>query len=122
MAGKYAKGAKFERDVKDFLEEDGWDVTRSAGSHSVKDLVAIKQGFSREEDYIVPWVQYIQCKTDGRLKPGERDKLLELEGELGIIPMLAYKVKGKITLERIRSKKPTFHYEVINGEFVKVDG
>lgn len=120
MSGKYAKGARFERQVRDFLEEDDWLVVRSAGSHTVSDLVAVKPDLNIKE-YTTPWVWLIQCKTDGRLKPKERDTLLGLEKALGIIPMLASKEKGKIKLERIKSNKPTFHYEMINGRFIKVD-
>ena len=119
MPGQYRKGAKFERQVKDFLEEDDWTVIRSAGSHTVSDLVAIKPQ-PEALQHPAPWVWLIQCKTDGRLKPKERDGLLELEEHLHVIPMLAYKVKGKIKLERVRSKEPTFHYEIIEGVFTKV--
>lgn len=111
MSGKYAKGANFERQVKDFLEEEGFLVVRSAGSHTISDLVAINPG---------PVVWLIQCKTDGRLKPDEREALLKLERLLDIVPMLAYKEKGKIKLEKVKSKEPDFHYEVQNGRFVKI--
>lgn len=36
----YARGAAFERRVRDALEARGWWVIRSAGSHSPADLVA----------------------------------------------------------------------------------
>ncbi len=111
MPGRYKKGANFERQVKDFLKEEGFLVVRSAGSHTISDLVAIKPG---------PLVWLIQCKTDGRLKPEERDGLLELEQYLHIVPMFAYRVKGKIKLEQVASKEPTFHYEIVDGRFTKV--
>lgn len=37
----YRRGADFERRVKQRLEEQGWTVFRTAGSHSPADLVAV---------------------------------------------------------------------------------
>ncbi len=37
----YVKGATFERKIKDKYERQGYLVIRSAGSHSVADLIAI---------------------------------------------------------------------------------
>jgi len=42
MTDRYRKGARYERRAKQELEEDGWIVTRSAGSKGGADLVAIK--------------------------------------------------------------------------------
>ena len=50
----YRKGSDFERFVKYQLEEEGWFVVRSAGSHGPADLVAIKGGFK---------TMLIQCKA-----------------------------------------------------------
>jgi len=56
MASKqYEKGRNFEYKVRDKLIKAGFDVTRSAGSHGIKDLVAIKNGS----------IYYIQCKYTG---------------------------------------------------------
>lgn len=44
MSRAYARGAAFERRVKALLEELGWKVIRSAGSHDEPDLVALRQG------------------------------------------------------------------------------
>jgi Holliday junction resolvase len=40
----YQKGARFERTVKARLEADGYFVTKSGGSKSLVDLVAVKEG------------------------------------------------------------------------------
>lgn len=112
MPSGYRKGANFERRVRDYLEQMGADTTRSAGSHTVKDIVAVFPG---------PIVWYVQCRTTKRLKPEEREILLELEKTLSIIPKFAYKEKGKIIIEGVFAKEPTFHYEVIGGRFVKVN-
>ena len=48
----YRKGRSFEYSVRNILMKSGFDVTRSAGSRGIKDLVAVKNGR----------VYYIQCK------------------------------------------------------------
>lgn len=53
MATNYQRGSEFERQVKKKLEAQGYYVMRSAGSHTVVDVLAIK------EDSIL----LIQCKT-----------------------------------------------------------
>ena len=50
----YRKGTDFERRVKHELEDAGWFVVRSAGSHGPVDLVAIRAGSP---------TMLIQCKT-----------------------------------------------------------
>lgn len=67
----YSRGANFERRVQKYFESSGWLVIRSAGSHSLIDLVALKGGE----------VQLIQCKTDGVLSVAERQQLEELARE-----------------------------------------
>ncbi len=112
MGKGYRKGAKFEREVADCLKYMGADTTRSAGSHTVKDVVAVFPG---------PVVWYVQCRTTRKLKLKERVELLELEKSLSIIPQLAYKEKGQIIFEGVFAKEPTFHYEIVNGVFTKVE-
>ena len=61
----YKVGYALERDVKIALEQDGYTVFRSAGSHSQADLIAIK---SQDCDgYMVPYVTLIQCKRHRNL-------------------------------------------------------
>lgn len=40
----YARGAERERELAKRWRQDGWFVTRSAGSHSPADLVCLKRG------------------------------------------------------------------------------
>lgn len=112
MPGQYRKGANFEREVAHQLKDMGADTTRSAGSHTAKDVVAVFPG---------PVVWYVQCRTTGRLRPDNRKALLELEEKFNVVPMLAYKVNGKIKFDCVRSKGPNFHYEIRNGRFVKLN-
>ena len=55
----YAKGRRFEYEVKKQLEKEGYYVIRAAGSHTKCDLVAFLA-----KDYIeLPLVRAIQCKS-----------------------------------------------------------
>lgn len=63
MTGKaYRKGRRKEYELKDMLEENGWVVLRTAGSHGFADLVAIRAGK----------VRFIQVKPDRFSKLAKR--------------------------------------------------
>lgn len=106
----YKKGASFENLVKDILVEDGWLAIRSAGSHSIIDVLAIKV----DEKWL------IQCRTSGNLSGNERKELTILAEKHKATPILAYKKQGNIVFQEIKPKEPEFHYEVIDGTFRKV--
>lgn len=63
----YARGAKAERDYKKILEDQGYYVTRSAGSHEEADLLACRRipglGYERKSG---TEVLLVQVKTDKR--------------------------------------------------------
>ena len=61
---RYSNGAARERRIMRKLEEEGYYTIRSAGSHGVADIVAVKKGE----------VRFIQSKTSGYLTPEERAK------------------------------------------------
>ena len=70
----YRRGADFERRVKARLEEDGWTVFRTAGSHSPCDLIAfrpVEDGF-QVDGYQVD-VRFVQCKS-GVTKMTKRER------------------------------------------------
>jgi Holliday junction resolvase len=83
MAGNTAReGARFERRVRDQLIEDGYRVTRAAGSRGLYDLDAEKPGQRL----------LVQCKRTGRGKagipnipPAEWNALYELACERGAL-------------------------------------
>ena len=107
----YRKGASFENLVKDILIEDNWFAIRSSGSHSIIDVMAIKQGL----------VWLIQCRLSGNLSSKEREALFVLATKHLAHPILAYKSKGDVVFEEIKSRVPTFHLEIINGKFTRID-
>lgn len=90
----YSRGANFERRVQKYLEKAGYFVIRSAGSHSLIDLVALKGGE----------VQLIQCKTDGALSVAERQQLQELRKDSGCLVFLVSRQGKKLWAEEIKEE------------------
>ena len=86
----YRRGADFERRVCRYFEKAGHFVIRSAGSHSIIDLVAIKGGE----------VTLVQCKINGVLSKNERLQLQELHRYTGcqvlLISRNVYKMVSEV--------------------------
>lgn len=82
----YRKGYRFELRVKKKLEKRNFYVIRSARSHGIFDLVAIREGK----------VYGIQCKTDGRLSKKLKDTIIEISKKHKITPLLAFSNKRQI--------------------------
>lgn len=61
-------GDRFERLVKADLERHGWFVGRSAGSHGIADLIAIK---------ISHTPLLVSCKLGGKISVAERTELAD---------------------------------------------
>lgn len=105
---QYARGADFERKVRDELMHDheAAYVVRSAGSRGIVDLVAFFQASDfeddREQTWAVPSVWLIQCKRDGKLTAEDHELLMSLAAETGCTPILAFPVmtaSNKIAVE-----------------------
>lgn len=77
----YGTGRRFEWKVRDHLAENGFEVIRAAGSKggSKIDLLALKPGQA----------VFVQCKSDGKIGPAEWDRLVEVAGWVGAVPVLA---------------------------------
>ena len=87
----YAKGRRFEYRAKRSLESQGFVVFRSAGSHSRADLIALRAGE----------VWLVQCKAnDGYLSTQEREGLVLVALELGVVPILAHKEGRRLIFRR----------------------
>jgi Holliday junction resolvase len=80
-SNRYATGTRFEHKTRDDLIANGYDVIRAAGSKGPTkvDLVAVKPGS----------LIFIQCKATGTLPPAEWDRLVEVSGWVGAVPVLA---------------------------------
>lgn len=84
----YSRGANFERLVQKLLEEQGWFVIRSAGSHGLVDLVAFKQ------DCIT---RFIQCKiSKGDMTKAAKRELAVLAIKHKACAWLYWKEDGKM--------------------------
>ena len=57
----YKRGRTLEYDVKALLEQGGYTVVRSAGSHSPFDLVAVKETTGQVKEI---WI--LQCKVESK--------------------------------------------------------
>jgi len=96
----YSRGANFEREVRQFLSEDGWFVMRAAGSKGVVDLVAL-----RERGNVLR-VRLISCKLNGYVPPAEREQLRKLKEELPHAEVLiARKENGSVVFERVETRR-----------------
>jgi Holliday junction resolvase len=84
----YNKGRAFEYQVKLHLIKRGFCVFRTAGSHSPADLIALKAGE----------VWLVQCKAtdNGYVRPLILSNFIALAKELGVMPILVYKLNHKI--------------------------
>ena len=78
---EYDKGRRFEWKTRDDLTPNGYEVLRAAGSKGGTkiDLVAMKPG----------QLLFIQCKENGKLGPAEWNRVYEVAGWVGAIPLLA---------------------------------
>jgi len=80
----YQKGRAFEYKIKKAYEKSGYLVFRSAGSHSIADLIAIHPS---------GLVHLIQCKatTYNKISKKELDNLREVANRYNCKPVIAYK-------------------------------
>ena len=95
----YKVGYSLERDVKIALEQDGYTVFRSAGSHSQADLIAIRSDdFLHPNDGSIikyPFVQLIQCKRHRNLMTrNELKTFYDFANNLACIATIAWRDKG----------------------------
>ena len=87
----YLKGVRFERKVKKFLEEKDYFCIRTAGSHSLIDLIAIKEGN----------ITWLQCKNKDFISLAEKEPLKALKVKFNINIQIVYNDKGKIIFEEL---------------------
>ena len=80
----YQNGANFERKVKKELEEQGWWVARTAGSHSIVDLICIKRGNK-------PLM--LQCKLNGVISAKDREELKRWAKSVDVCAGLVHRIR-----------------------------
>ncbi|NIQ88667.1 MAG: hypothetical protein GWN93_06130 [Deltaproteobacteria bacterium] len=82
MATKYEQGRRFEQRVRNYLEEAGYCVVRSAGSKGPADLVAFDQSV----------IMLIQCATSEEAKSErDREKLRDFAVNRHMAPVMVWK-------------------------------
>jgi Holliday junction resolvase len=98
----YQRGAAFEYRVKTELESEGYLVTRSPGSKSPLDLLAIRG------DGMLSRVVFVQCKLRGVISGADRDRLVGLASQYHAWPVMAYtfKERGLIHYQSVDTRKP----------------
>lgn len=90
-AAPYRKGAEHERRAKKAYEAQGFIVVRSPQSGSAMDLTCMR----RNPSYgYTSTVDLVQVKSEGYLRPAERDKLVEVAKKAGAHPILAWIERG----------------------------
>lgn len=111
---RYRAGADFERNLKLWLEDCGYQVIRSAGSKGAADLVAFRVG----TDPLL-----IQCKlSNGLIPPAERVGLMEAHRHLAHShPIVAYREgDGRVKVWRFRRLTGTGPKEFEMVEFNEI--
>lgn len=79
----YSNGAARERRIMHKLEKEGWYCIRSAGSHGIVDIFAMKvAGIIYDKPVII--YRFIQSKRRHYLNPKERKEKEEFEHEFGV--------------------------------------
>lgn len=83
MNKNYRRGRRLEYIIVDMFNSSGWLVHRSAGSHGIADVIAIKKDV----------VLLIQCKYGTKPTKDERLKMFNSQSNLGknMFVVLAYK-------------------------------
>lgn len=93
----YANGRAFEYRVKSLLEDKGWFVVRSAGSHGLVDLVLFTGGKPK----------FIQCKRRGVISPADRTSLRTLAEVYGAEPLMVCSPKrGQLAWYALDTEPP----------------
>lgn len=104
MSTPYQRGAAFELRVKADLEANECLVTRSPGSKSPFDLMAVRL----DTVTLRPYVYLIQCKLRGVISRAEENELTDVAEAFACRPLLAYTVRerGMIHYKCLLTQRP----------------
>ena len=102
----YKRSRKREYLVQKKYESEGWFVVRSAGSHGVADLIAIRLAADKCADPSHYQVKFIQIKVSEKLKIfKETIEAVELPFGIVNVEFLKFPVKSKKYYGRYRKTK-----------------
>jgi len=96
----YKKGRNFEYQIIKLFSSAGYYTIRSAGSHGIFDILAVKDGV----------VFGIQCKLANNISKSEKQAMLNAYYTFGIIPLYAYKIN-----------RTTYIDNLLTGETIDLD-
>ena len=106
---KYNAGRRLEYLIRDQLLEQGFYVTRAAGSHGV-DLVAIwfnpSQGVFEHHRIL-----FVSCKLHEYIPPNEKRELMELARQYGAVPMTTRKIRGRWDIVEVEYEPVSLKWE-----------
>lgn len=91
---RYATGVAFEREVRAFLEAEGYWCIRAAGSHGKVDVLALKPG----------QMLMVQCKRNGTCPPAERTELRRIAALVDAVPLVAS--RPRVTFRELTGNGP----------------
>lgn len=74
----YSRGRNFEYEVMKLCEKAGYTVFRTAGSHGIADVIAIRK-IDYGDSKIVTEVLLIQCKYGNVISKKEREALFAID-------------------------------------------
>lgn len=74
----YSRGRAFEYEVMQMFEKAGYITFRTAGSHGIADVIAIRK-YDYGDSQIVTEVLLIQCKYGNKISKKEREALFALD-------------------------------------------
>lgn len=93
----YIYSANKEREIKKQLEEEGYFATRSAGSHTAADVIAIKPTKCGHANHFI--VRFIQIKTSISRKKSKIDYEV-VDSPCGLINIEMWKIVHKTKSKR----------------------
>ena len=118
MNKQYRKGYIFELKVKKYFEDMGLLCFRSAGSHSIADIILIVDTNIRPDTKRVPLVFLIQCKAGkGAISLAERKKLIATSKKHMCNSVIATSEKGKIKFKIYITKGKFFIHQWVDFDF-----
>ena len=98
---KYRRGRRGEYKAKRILEENGWRVSRAAGSKGIWDLIAFRTpGWILVEGEAV--LRFIQVKVGSPISKAEREEI-----EAAIVPPLTSKEVWRF-IDRVKEPEITY--------------
>lgn len=106
----YVSGRRFEYTVRDMYEAVGYEVYRTAGSHTPIDLVAVNEH----------GVMFIQCKR-GRLVKKDLAGIIKLAKKYNGVEHYDFRVANLVKVKGMRKMKIIIYWITPAGNLVEAE-